>query len=112
MDKRLCGHQGLSGGCGEEKNLLPLPGIEPRRSRLKPAFILGYRGSPDYVYVLDKDMNNMKRNKEVLLEASTETGLMEMYTTMRHRQISRGVITDPLKKVQVFGNDSDKSKTD
>jgi hypothetical protein len=30
LDKRLGGLQSQSGRCGVEKNLLPLPGIEPR----------------------------------------------------------------------------------
>jgi hypothetical protein len=30
LDRRLGGPQSRSGRCGEEKNLLPLPGIEPQ----------------------------------------------------------------------------------
>jgi hypothetical protein len=34
LDRKLRRPQSRSGRCGEKKNLLPLPGIEPRQSSL------------------------------------------------------------------------------
>jgi hypothetical protein len=84
--------------------------VHPARS--PPLHQLSHRGSSYYIYVLDKNINNTKRNKKGLLEASKETGLMQMCTKLHHRHISREATPDPLKNVQILWKDSEKSKSD
>jgi hypothetical protein len=109
------GYQNLPGYCGVDKNISCLcresnPGLPARTQSL---YRLSYRGCPGYVYVLDKNINKIKSNigiieacKEICLDENARTTKSKMmYCLQTSRQD-----TDPLKKVQIFENDSNKSK--